>query len=676
MAARSTAGVPGSGRPSSAGPGARATAGGLVCTPWQFGTLEVPGRILMGSMHTGFERDGRRLGAFYRERVVGGAAMIITGGYAVELRGRSVADDIVIGLPEFDGPLSESVRCVHEAGGLISAQLFHAGRYSRGPGGPSERPLAPTAIPWRPARGVEPVEMTEQDIADTIAAFAGAAKHSAELGYDAVEISASEGYLINEFCSPRTNKRTDAWGGDSFRRRHFAREVVAAVRTAIDLPISVRLSGDDLMPGSSTPEEVDELARVLVEAGADALSVGVGWHESTTPTVQFSVPHGAWLPVDDRVARAVPGTPVIGSNRVVSHDEAEQALAGTSLAAVAIARPFLADPDVALGGGHVAIACIGCDEACIDHSLWGKPISCLVNPRAGFETEFPLDAVDHAKSLAVVGSGPAGLAAALDAATRGHRVTVFERDAHFGGQLRLASLVTDKQDYALAIDAWVTRLRALGANLVAGAQPSVEELSGFDAVLVTTGVEARTADIDTDGSVRIMSYEQALEDAAATPAGEADLGRLLVLGGGGVAVDVGATLLSRCTAVTLVRRGSKRFAAGTSPTTRWIPLGELYAAGAQFLQPANLVRVRTNVAELMVDGEPKSVPVDTLVVATGSVPADTVDLKALDRAGTPYRVAGGARNADQLNGVRSTSESLRAVRELLAEVVSEPQPVR
>lgn len=656
-----------------------------VASPWQFGRLTVPNRLLMGSMHTGFERDGRRLGAFYRERVEGGAGLIITGGYAVELRGRSVGDDIAFGLPEVDPPLAESVRCVHEAGGLIAVQLFHAGRYSRGPGGPSEPPIAPTAIPWRAARGVEPVEMSREDIESVIAAFAGAARHAGELGYDAVEISASEGYLINEFCSPRTNKRDDEWGGDAIRRQRFARDVVTAVRAATDLPVSVRISGDDLMPGSSTPQEVDELARALVAAGADALSVGVGWHESTTPTVQYCVPHGAWLAVDDRVARAVPGTPVIGSNRVLNYREAEQALADSALTAVAIARPFLADPRVAAGPDVSAIACIGCDEACIDHSLWGKPISCLVNPRAGLETELPRRAGGSPKRLAVVGSGPAGLCGAFDAASLGHRVTVFERSDRFGGQLRLAALVRAKQDYGNAINGWVTRLSQLGATLMRGVSPTVQQLTQFDAVLVATGVVARSLDLDADDSVRVLDYASALElaavsgttDPAAGPGSRSveqgdslvDLGRVLVVGGGGVAVDVAATLLPRSRAMTLIRRGTRHFAAGTSPTTRWIPLGDLYAANVEFLQEATLRRIRDHVAELVVAGEFRRVRVDTVVVAVGSRPAATLDLDALEATGVPFRVVGGARDTDKLNAVRSTSEGVRAVRELLEGVV-------
>lgn len=655
---------------------------------WRLGGITVPNRVLMGSMHTGFERDGDRLAAFYTERVAGGAGLIVTGGYAVEPRGRSVADDIVLGDPAVDSALRRSIEAVHGAGGLIAVQLFHAGRYSfgvpddSGPGTAGSRaaaspgtgprttstvqaPVAPSAVAWRAARGVVPREMSADDIAETLAHYGSAAAHAEELGYDAIEISASEGYLINAFCSPLTNLRDDDWGGDAPRRRHFARAVVAAVRAATRLPLVVRISGDDLMKGSTTPAETLDLADEVVAAGADAVSVGVGWHESPVPTVQFSVPHGAWLDADERVAAhlAPAGVPVIGSNRILGLAEARSALAATHLAAVALARPFLADPDVVAGAlaGRTVIPCIGCNEECIDHSMTGRPISCLVNPRAGREPEMPLAPTSSPRRMAVVGAGPAGLVGAVDAARLGHRVTLFEASGAVGGQLRLAGLVRGKADYLAAAQALARRFTELGGELVLGHEVSAAELAGFDAVIVATGVRAREVGVDTDGSAQIIGYAQALERAGDPGAG---FGDVLVIGGGGVAVDVGATLAPASSSMTLIRRGKRRFAAGTSPSTRWIGLGELRQAGAAMWNNAHLVKVRGGIATVEVAGEGgaelRQVPVTTVVIAAGSDP------RALSGdVPVPHRVVGGALDSSGLNAARSTRQALEAVRRLV-----------
>lgn len=668
-----------------------------VLGSWRLGSLEMPNRVLMGSMHTGFERDGDRLAAFYVERVRGGAGLVVTGGYAVEDRGRSVPDDIVLGDPALDASLGRSVEAVHAAGGLIAVQLFHSGRYSAGlPGadGVPVPPVAPSPVAWRAAHGIIPVAMTEADIAETLGHYARAGAHAEELGYDAIEISASEGYLINAFCSPLTNLREDAWGGDPVRRRRFAREVVAAVRAASDLPIIMRISGDDLMEGSSAPDEVRALAEEVVDSGADGVSVGVGWHESPVPTVQFSVPHGAWLEADERVAAHLadrrPGIPVIGSNRICSLAEARDALQRTHLAAVALARPFLADPDVVAGplAGRTVIPCIGCNEECIDHSMRGLPISCLVNPRVGREARTPLEPDPRPRRLAVVGAGPAGLVGAVDAARRGHRVTLFEAGSDVGGQLRLAGLVSGKSDYLAAARALAERFVELGGELLLNRRVEADELAGFDAAVLATGVRPRRIEIDTDGSCTVLGYAEALEAAAGSAAGGGGeaFGEVLVIGGGGVAVDVAVTLAPASSGMTLIRRGSRRFAAGTSPSTRWIGLGELRRAGAKMWNNARLVRVRGGVATVEIqvpqarpsaqsaarpagrgpetradEGvELREVPVDTLIVAVGS---DSCVLAG--SPSIPYRIVGGAKDAGGLNAARSTREALEAVRELV-----------
>ncbi|MCI1748237.1 MAG: FAD-dependent oxidoreductase [Acidipropionibacterium sp.] len=416
---------------------------------------------------------------------------------------------------------------------------------------------------------------------------------------------------------------------------------------------------------------------------------------------------------------------MIGSNRICSLSEAREALERTHLAAVALARPFLADPDVVAGplAGRTVIPCIGCNEECIDHSMTGRPISCLVNPRVGREAHTPLPSAptEQPRRLAVVGAGPAGLVGAVDAARRGHRVTLFEAGSEVGGQLRLAGLVSGKSDYLAAARAMAKRFVELGGELVLNRRVEVEELAGFDAAVLATGVRPRRIEIDTDGSCTVLGYAEALEMAAGSGPGagggagvsgpdvaagigaqplrpgdtERPFGEVLVIGGGGVAVDVGATLAPASSGMTLIRRGSRRFAAGTSPSTRWIGLGELRRAGARMWNNARLVRVRDGVAtvevqvppahssarsavgaagsatpvapaghgpQIRADGEVelREVPVDTLIVAVGSDPCVLPGKLSI-----PHRIVGGAKDAGGLNAARSTREALEAVRELV-----------
>ncbi|MEF2976084.1 FAD-dependent oxidoreductase [Subtercola sp. YIM 133946] len=598
-------------------PTSRAEAGhplGRTFTPWRLGGVEVPHRVVMGSMHTGLELaddGGAALAAFWRERIQGGAALIITGGLAVSPEGRGAADYAVLGEAATDARLAVAVDAVHAAGGLVSAQLFHAGRYALLDGlqGADAHPLqqvAPSAVPWRAARGAVPQELTELEIWRVIGDYGRAAQTAARLGFDAVEIMASEGYLINQFCSPLTNLRDDAWGGDAARRRRFALEVLSAVRSAVGsaaaveerasrggradepgesvdrraadggdaargaavgaavgvpvgaavgVPVGVRVSGDDLMPGSSTPDEVDALVRELVAGGADAISVGVGWHESRVPTVQASVPHGAWLPYAERIAAVVRASvgggvgagaagrhvAVIASNRMTDLRDVERVLAGGLVDAVALARPFLADPSIVArsraGEFDAVNTCIGCNQACIDRSLVGQHVSCLVNPRAGYESVRALALTRRPVRLAVVGGGPAGLAAAVDAARRGHQVTLFEAADAPGGQFGLAARIPGKEDYAATPRAALAELRARRATLRFGAPATPRDLVGaaFDAVIVASGVRPREIDVPGGALPHVVSYEHALRHGV--PAGP-----VAIIGGGGIGVDVAAWL--------------------------------------------------------------------------------------------------------------------------------------
>lgn len=679
-----------------------------VRTAWSIGQMRLPHRIVMGSMHTGLETredGGMALAEFYRERVEGGAALIITGGLAINAVGRGGPDYAVLGAPDVHERLSAAVVAVHNAGGRVAAQLFHAGRYAI----LDVESVAPSAVPWRAARGAVPRPLTDAEIRATIADFAAAAAAAVEAGFDAVEIMASEGYLINQFCSPLTNLRDDEWGGDPERRRRFAVAVARAVRAAIpgSVPMLVRMSGDDLMPGSSSQHDVDALAVALVDAGADALSIGMGWHESTVPTVQASVPHGAWLGYAERIAAAIEHedgsrVPVIASNRITDLREAENALERGGVDAIALARPFLADPKIIersfAGDFGLVNTCIGCDQACIDRSLVFEPVSCLVNPRAGRESEFPIaiDARTDSRRgrFAVVGAGPAGLAAALDLAERGHSVTVFEAAERLGGQFSLAARIPGKEDYARTPASALQRLQLLGADIRTGVEATLETVSDFDGVILATGVVPREIDIPGADLPHVLSYERAV--AAGVPAGT-----VAIIGGGGIGVDVAAFLveshdpstrastfasrfdLTQSSAlldertsdsvapvtprpgsdVTLLRRHG-RFGQGVGITSRWVAIGALREAGVRMVSDLSYRAITAAGVEVEhTDGRVELIPGESVIVCAGQERHDPLAY-ALDGAGIAFEVVGGARDARSVDAVRATAEGLEAARRL------------
>lgn len=564
-----------------------------LLAPLRLGDLQLPHRLLMGSMHTGLDvvgDDGEALAAFYGERARGGAGLIVTGGIAVNEAGRAGPDYGVLTRAADSRAWGRAVAEVHAGGALIAAQLFHAGRYADprglvGSDGVVPATLAPSPVAWRAAGGAVPHAMTDAQVRETIADFAATASRAVELGFDAVEIMASEGYLINQFCSPLTNQRDDDWGGDDVARRRFALAVLRAVRAAVPagFPVLVRVSGDDLMPGGTTREQAVALAVDLAAAGADALNVGVGWHESRVPTVQAHVPAVAWLAVAEGIAGALRAagldTPVVASNRISTLAQAEAVLARGVVDAVALARPFLADARFVARSlaGHEPTPCIACDQACIDRSLFSRPVSCLVNPRAGREALFPLPmgsgagsgrvapvADDGTAPVLVVGAGPAGLAAALDLARRGVPVELHDARDHLGGQFALAARVPGKQDYGAFVSSALAELAEAGAGVFLGSRVAADDdgmVRASDgrvprAVVLATGVRPRALplpwrgdggagvagsgivvgggtvpDGEVPGAPRVLTYEEALR-------GPRPAGPVVVVGGGGIGTDV------------------------------------------------------------------------------------------------------------------------------------------
>jgi 2,4-dienoyl-CoA reductase (NADPH2) len=642
-----------------------------VFSPGVIGTLTLPHRVIMGAMHLGLETledNGKALAAFYVARVLGGAGLIVTGGAAVNRAGAGGPRYGVLDDAAFTRRLAHVAVRVHDTAGLIALQLFHAGRYA--PAGNSG-PVAPSPVFSR-ISGAQPRELTDKEINWTLGDFARSAAMARSLGFDAVEIMGSEGYLIDQFLSPLTNRRDDDWGGDVARRARFGIEVMRHVRAAVGdgFPVIFRMSGTDLMDGGVGSEDVAGFARALVTAGADALNIGIGWHESPVPTVQAIVPPGSWAPVAAAIKKSVGAVPVITSNRVNRLEIAEEILTADQADFISMARPFLADPglmDSARRGRSINV-CVACNQACIDRSLAasGPAVSCMVNPRAGRETDLPFPArVSRPAPVAVVGGGPAGLTSARELTAAGHRVTLFEAADSLGGQFCLAARVPGKDDYIASIRYLATELARLGGEVRLGhfVGDADDLLRSFGGVIVATGARPRRLDIPGAELPHVLSYPDAF---TAELLGE----RVVIIGGGGIAVDVahyashtGPGQRGR-RSVTVLHRGH-RVGARLGKSTRWAVIGALSERGVELRTNVHCERITPHgVWVLGSAGSPEFVPADTVVTAVGQV-ADDSAASAARRAGVWHRVIGGARDAARLDAVRAMAEGIRAANEFI-----------
>jgi 2,4-dienoyl-CoA reductase (NADPH2) len=670
------------------------------------GPLSLPHRIVMGSMHLGLEGlddGGDALAAFYRERALGGAGLIVTGGSAVSRVGAGGRNYSFVNDDADASKLARVAEAVRDAGGRMLLQLFHAGRYAY-EASFGLTPVAPSAVYSRYSR-CEPRALSGEEVLETIEDFARGARRARELGFDGVEIMGSEGYLFDQFLAPATNLRDDEWGGDSERRMRFALAVAAAVRAAggPEQAVVFRMSGASLVEGGGDAEDVLELARRLVAGGGvDALNVGIGWHESRVPTVQALVPHGAWRPWARAVTDAVAGAvPVIASNRINTVELAEAVLAAGDADFVSLARPFLADPEIVRkamdpASGRRLNVCIACNQACIDRSIFDRRVSCVVNPRAGYELELGLYRAEPGSRapVAVVGGGPAGMEAARALAAAGHEVSLFEASDRLGGQFRMACRIPGKEDFAGTIAYFEAELDRLGVTVLVGVVVrDAGELGDFDCVVVATGVVPRPIDLPGVDLPHVVSYAELLfgDDVPAMDA-------VAIIGAGGIGVDVahlishGATAdfyaayglsppglgtahtpvhaRSRGPAVTLMRRGT-RVGERIGPSTRWAVVQELRMAGVEILTGVAYERIEPG-AVVIRDADAGSaerrVAADTVVIAAGQQP-ETALARSLAGAGRPHVVIGGAGGAAELDAERAFREGAlapHAVAKLLA----------
>jgi 2,4-dienoyl-CoA reductase (NADPH2) len=649
-----------------------------LAAPLALGFTTLRNRIVMGSMHTGFEARGdmAALAALYAERARGGAALIITGGYSPNEAGnlgphRAQFSD------ERDRERHRLIaQAVHAAGGKIALQLLHSGRY-----GFHERIVAPSALK-SPINAHTPREMSAGEIEQTIDDFARAARLAREAGYDGVEVMGSEGYLITQFLAARTNRRGDAWGGPLARRMRFATEIVRRIRAAAgaDFLLVYRLSALELVEGGLTGEEICEVARGVEAAGATLLNSGIGWHEARIPTIAQAVPRGAFAWATRRLKEAV-GIPVIASNRINAPEVAEEILARGDADLVSLARAMLADPEFAnkaLAGDRAGInICIACNQACLDHYFTGQPVSCVVNPRAGRENALLPGKAREPKKIAVVGGGPAGLACAATAAERGHRVTLFEKEAELGGQFNLAKRVPGKQEFGESIAYYGERLRRAGASVRLAHAPSAAELADYDEVVLATGVEPRRPDIPGIEHPSVASYVDIL--TGRVRAGD----QVAIIGMGGIGFDVALYLLdereptldraafaahwgiseaadvpgglaipaapAKRRSITMLKRSHTPFGHTLGRTTGWVHRAELARHGVRMLKGVDYRRIDDAGVHIALDGAESVLRADTVVVCAGQ----------LARRALPARhVIGGAREAGELDAERAMREGV------------------
>jgi 2,4-dienoyl-CoA reductase (NADPH2) len=510
-----------------------------LLSPLDLGFTTLRNRVVMGSMHTGLEdraRDTDRLAEYFAERARGGVGLIITGGYAPNRTGWLLPFAAQM-VSASDARRHRRITApVHDAGGKIALQVLHAGRYAYHPFSVSASSIKAPINPFRPrtlsSRGVE----------STIDDFARCAELAREAGYDGVEIMGSEGYLLNQFLAPRTNKRTDAWGPSPKKRRRFPVEIVRRTRAAVgdDFIICYRMSMADYVEDGQSWDETVALATEVEAAGATIINTGIGWHEARVPTIVTSVPSGAFVDISNAVAEHV-NIPVVASNRINMPEAAEQILADGTVALISMARPLLSDPDwvrkTQADAADEINTCIACNQACLDHAFVHKTVSCLLNPRAGHETTLVLGPTRRTRRVAVVGAGPAGLAAAVTAAQRGHAVTLFEAGEVIGGQFDLARRIPGKEEFSETIRYYTRMLDKHGVEVRLNTRAGVDALAGFDEVVLATGVSPRMPDIPGIDHPMVLSYPQAI---TGKPVGKT----VAVVGAGGVGFDVSEFLVT------------------------------------------------------------------------------------------------------------------------------------
>ncbi len=659
--------------------------------PLNLGFTQLKNRVVMGSMHTKLEDrfyHYPKLAAYFAERAKGGVGLMITGGVSPNRAGWLLPMGGTMNT--MGDALNHRLvtHAVHRHGGKILLQILHAGRYGYHPFSVSASPIKSVINPFKPR------QMSDSEILSTIKDFARCAKLAKLGGYDGVEIMGSEGYLLNQFISRTVNQRTDRWGGDVEGRMRFPVEIVKAVRAAVGekFIICYRLSLIDLVHNGNTMDEVITIAKALEKAGITLLNTGIGWHEARVPTIVTSVPRAAFVGVTAEVRKHI-SVPIIASNRINMPDTAEKILADGQADLVSMARPLLADPDwvnkVATRRVDEINTCIACNQACLDHAFNNQRVTCLVNPRACYETELVYVKTRKPRRIAVVGGGVAGMSAATVAASRGHEVTLFEAQADIGGQFNLARVVPGKEEFHETIRYFRKMIEKTGVELRLNTSVSREDMEkqGFDDVIVATGVVPRQLKIDGANLPQVLSYADVLKGA---PVGH----RVAVIGAGGIGFDVSEFLLHPAgqpqpqpladwerewgidpnpnystegglvraqvhppvREIFLLQRKTTSLGAGLGKTSGWVHRAQLNKHHVRMLRGVSYERVTSEGLWIIVDGQEQLLRVDTVVVCAGQESVRELMPAEGETTGAKYHLIGGAALAAELDAKRAIRE--------------------
>ncbi|MGI2026022.1 FAD-dependent oxidoreductase [Endozoicomonas acroporae] len=660
-----------------------------LLAPLDLGFTTLKNRVLMGSMHTGLEERPNgfeRLAAYFAERAAGGVGLIVTGGIAPNQESGGMPGAATMKTMDDVKHHQLVTDAVHKAGGKICMQILHTGRYAYHP-----KCIAPSAI-QAPINPFKPKELTSEEVDEQIESFVHSAALAKEAGYDGVEIMGSEGYFINQFIANRTNQRQDEWGGEYRQRIRLPVAMVRQTRERVgpDFIIIYRLSMLDLVEGGSSWDEIVELAKEIEQAGATILNTGIGWHEARVPTIATMVPRAAFTWVTAKIRNEI-HIPVITSNRINMPETAEEVLARGDADMVSMARPMLADAEwvnkAAEGRTDEINTCIGCNQACLDHVFYMKPVSCLVNPRACHETELNYLPTSKPKKLAVVGAGPAGMAFAATAAYRGHNVTLFDAADKIGGQFNIAKTVPGKEEFEETLRYFKRQIELTGVELKLNHRVTAEELenSDFDEVIVATGITPRTLELEGIDHAKVLSYLDVFKGA---PVGN----KVAVIGAGGIGFDlcelitqdgpsssldipafmkewgVDMTLENRGGLLTesehpkssrevfLLQRKKSKPGKNLGKTTGWIHRSSLANRGVRMVPACEYLKVDDQGLHLSIAGEPQVLDVDSVVICAGQEPmrelADSI-------SGKTVHLIGGADVAAELDAKRAINQGCR-----------------